>query len=711
MELVLKFLQEEPIVSFAILLAVILTVPLIFERLKLPGLVGLLVAGVVLGPDGLGLFQKESETIRLLSDIGLVYLMFVAGLEVDIEQFRRTKHRSAGFGTFTFLIPLIFGTIVGRLFGFDWNPSILIGSLFASHTLLAYPIVSRLGVVNNEAVTVTIGATIFTDVGALLVLAVCIAVNKGDFTILNLVTLLGSLAIYSAVVLFGFDWAGREFFRRSGDEEGNQFLFVLLAVFLAAVGAQLIGIEKIVGAFLAGLAVNDAVGEGPVKEKVVFVGSVLFVPIFFVDMGLLIDIPTFLRSLASFWMPLTIVIGLIGSKFLAALAAKLVYRYNWREMITMWSLSMPQVAATLAATLVGYRAGLLTEEVLNSVIVLMLVTATLGPVITSRSAPGLTVAASSLETGVSLLPLDSEAPNQDFRVIVPVYNPQTEQYLIEMAALIARHESGKIVPLSITTANVHMDAPQLDAAFQRSEMLLNRATELSQELKVEVDPLLRIDDSIAQGISRASREQNASLIVMGWGKRTGIRARLFGNVLDSVLWAAHCPVAITRLLDSPTKIRHILVPIENLTQPATRTVEFAQILADANQAQITLLHVCDRRTSSSQAAWTENQLTLLASKWPTQIQPNVRVVRSDNIARAIVEVAQSFDLVVLRSLRRRTSAGGLAISDVTTEVVQQLTCSVVMLGEPQRLHSAVLNNNAPAKSILNVSDQTKTTRT
>lgn len=276
---------KEPIVPFAVLLAVILTVPILFERLRLPGLVGLLAAGVALGPNGLHLLHTKLPAMQLLSDIGLLCLMFVAGLEVDIAQFRKKKHRSAGFGSLTFLMPMIAGTLVGRLFGFDWNASILIGSLLASHTLLAYPIVSRLGVVGNEAVIVTIGATIFTDIGALLVLAVCVGIHAGDFTIVKLLTLLVSLIVYTAVVLFGFDWAGREFFRRTGDREGNQFLFVLLAVFLASLGAQLIGVEKIIRAFLAGLAVNDVVGEGPVKEKVVFVGNVLFIPIFFVDLG------------------------------------------------------------------------------------------------------------------------------------------------------------------------------------------------------------------------------------------------------------------------------------------------------------------------------------------------------------------------------------------------------------------------------------------
>jgi len=684
MESALKFLHEDPIVSFAILLAVILTVPIFFERFRIPGLVGLLAAGVVLGPNGLKLFQSESETMELLSDIGLLYLMFVAGLEVDIEQFRKVKFRSAGFGSLTFLVPLITGTLVGRLFGFDWNASILIGSLFASHTLLAYPIISRLGVVGNEAVTVTIGATIFTDIGALLVLAICVAINAGNFTLVRLAILIGSLVIYSAAVLFGFDWAGRKFFQRSGNEEGNQFLFVLLAIFLASVGAELIGIEKIVGAFLAGLAVNDVVGEGPVKEKVTFVGSVLFIPIFFVDLGLLIDLPAFIKSIASIGLTLTIVVGLVTSKFLAAFFAKLLYRYNWQEMLTMWSLSIPQVGATLAAALVGFQAKILTEDVLNSVIVLMLVTATLGPVITSRTAANLALVESEADLETDAAPTSwgtNVSGGQPFTVVVPVYNPDTERNLIEMAALLADHEDGRIVPVAITLGHADMDAPRLNSALQQSESLLAKATEVSQEFGVKAEPVLRIDDKVSQGISRASREQNANLIVMGWGKRTGFRARLFGNVIDEVLWAAHCPVAVTRLLKSPREIHRILVPVESLSKQAARKVRFAQILADENQAEVKLLHVCDRRTSASRVAWIKSQLALLVSKWAPDNGFEIQVTPSDDIARTVLQQAKGVDLVVLRSRRRRTEAG-LAISDVTTRITQQLDCSIVMLGEP-----------------------------
>ncbi|RAM52039.1 MAG: sodium:proton antiporter [Hapalosiphonaceae cyanobacterium JJU2] len=689
-------LLQSPIIAFTILLLVIFTVPPIFEKLRLPGLVGLLIAGVLLGENGLKLLNSESETIKLLSEVGKVYLMFVAGLEIDLEQFRKTRNRSIGFGTLTFIVPLIAGIVVGRLFNFSWNTSVLIGSLLASHTLLAYPIVSRLGVVTNEAVTVTIGATIFTDTGALLVLAICVGIHGGEFTALSLITLLGGLAIYSAVVLFGFDWAGKEFFRRSGDEQGNQFLFILLALFIASVGAQVIGVEKIVGAFLAGLAVNDVLGRSPVKEKVEFVGSVLFIPCFFVDMGLLIDIPAFIKTLSSVWLAVAIVVGLIGSKFLAAFIAKLLYRYNTPEMLTMWSLSLPQVAATLAAALVAYEtvnpAGerLINEGVLNSVIVLMLVTSILGPVITARFATRLTVSQTDWakdklstwwqKTDNRDLNFD-EQTQYPFTVVVPLYNPQTQRYLIEMAALLARHESGKIIPLAIAKGHVQMDDPRLTTALDQSQQRLKSVLEISQEFGVEVLPAVRIDDDVALGICRTSREQNASLVVMGWSRNTGIRARLFGNVIDSVFWSSHCPVAVTRLLSSPTTIQRILVPVGDLTPQTIGAVRFAQILADANHAEVVLLHVGDRRTPEIQVDKFKSELSGIASQSKLQVNIDIQTIIGDDVARIIIREAKAFDLVVLRSTRYRT-AGGLAVSEVTSQVIKELTCSIVLLGEP-----------------------------
>lgn len=698
MENILQALPDSPVITFTILILVSLTIPPIFEKIKLPGLVGLLVAGVVLGSSGLGLLDPNSETMNLFADIGKIYLMFVAGLEIDLEEFRRKKDRSLGFGLATFGFPMIIGTSIGLLFGLGWNAAILIGSLLASHTLLAYPIVNRLGVVKNEAVTVTIGATIFTDIAALLVLAICISIHGGEFSAASLVIQLGALAIYSVIVLVGLNRAGKEYFRRTGDEQSNQFLFILLAVFLASVGAQIINIDKIVGAFLAGLAVNDVLGHSPVEEKVEFVGSTLFIPFFFIEMGLLINIPAFINSFTSgLGLTLGIVLGLISSKFLAAFAMKLIYKYSPNEVLTMWSLSLPQVAATLAATVAGVQAGLLTDSVFNSIIVLMLVTSILGPILTAQFARKLPVIKASAEPVVEepiLIPETWDQIPQEllegipnvvelpFTVLVPISNPLSQRYLIEMGALIARHESGIVVPLAIAQSHVHMDDPQVDFALEKSERLLERAIEVAQEFKVEVKPKIRIDDDIAEGISRAAREQNANLVVMGWNSsNTSLRARLFGNLIDDVFWSSHCPVAVVRLLDEPINIRRILVPIKNLTPQAIQTVQFAQLLADTNQAKIALLHVCDRQTSREKIQEFESELTRIIAQSSLKVPTRIKTVAYDNVAKVILRAAQSFDLVVLRSLRRRT-AGGLAVSNVTTEVMKRLTCSIVLFGEP-----------------------------
>lgn len=690
--------QTNPLLTFTLLLLVALILPPIFERIRLPGLVGLLFAGVVLGTNGLGLLDAKSETMKLLSDIGKIYLMFVAGLEIDLEEFRKTKERSLGFGMATFLVPLIIGTAIARLFGMGWNASILVGSLLASHTLLGYPIVKRLGVVANEAVTVTIGATIFTDIAALLVLAVCISIHGGEFSVGSLFVQLVTLGLYAAIVLFGFDKAGKEYFRRTGDEQSNQFLFILLAVFLASVGAQVINVDKIVGAFLAGLAVNDVVGRSPVEEKIEFVGSTLFIPFFFIDTGLLLDIPGFIATLTT-ELPLTlgIVVGLFASKFIAAAIAKLLYGYSWYQTLTMWSLSLPQIAATLAAALAGVNAGLIGDSVFNVVIVLMLVTAIAGPILTTRYGSKLTVTANTDSAkeyhlvGDSNSKLDSTVaestpitslslPTSNFRVVVPVANPATERKLIEMGALLTRHERGKVISLSIAKAHAHMDDPKLRQAIIESRKLLKQAVNVTREFGASGKSLIRIDDDIVHGITRAAREENANLIVMGWSRTNDLRSRLFGSVIDGVFWSAHCPIAVMRLLKEPVALHQVLVPIKTLDAKAKLTIEFARLFAETNQAAITLLHVSDRQTPLTEVNTLETKLQQIAkASHPLDIA--VEIVRHDRITDTILDRAKNHDLVVLRSTRLRT-AGGLAVSDISDRLVRQLNSSFILFGEP-----------------------------
>jgi Kef-type K+ transport system membrane component KefB len=385
----LESLTQLPLLArFAVAMAVILIVPALCEKVRLPAVVGLLLGGVVFGPHGLNVGPKSHEVAHFFADVGKLLLMFFAGLEIDLIQFRRTGYRSLVFGLATFALPLVGGILIGLHFGYGWLGALLIGSLLASHTLLGYPIVQRLGLSRDEAVTVTVGATIFTDVASLMILAVCIPIHLAGFSPKAFLLQLAQLAGYVPLVLFGLGALTRLVMPRVRSKEG-QFLVMLLVVTLAAIGAELIHLEGIIGAFLAGLALNRAVQGSQAKHELEFLGNTLFIPMFFITVGFLIDLRVFAATLASSpGLVVAIVGGLTASKLLAALLTRRVFGYSRHQGLVMWSLSLPQVAATLAAALVAFEAKnaegrrLIDEPVLNSVIVLMVVTSFLGPILT-----------------------------------------------------------------------------------------------------------------------------------------------------------------------------------------------------------------------------------------------------------------------------------------------------------------------------------------
>jgi len=376
---------------FTLVLFLIFLMPPLFERLRLPAAVGLLLAGMMLGPFMFDIVPPDGPTVELFSSLGRVFLMFIAGLEIDLRLFNATRQRSMTFGAATFFLPLVAGTLVGHLFDFDWTASVLIGSLIASHTLLGLPAMTRLGLARSEVVTVTAGATIFTDIASLLVLAICISVHQGGFSPLGLVTQLFELTIYAIIVLQGLPLLGMLYFRRNRGNENALFVFVFLVVLLAAAGAHFIHLEDIVGAFLAGIAVNRVLTGTPVKQKVVLLGEGLFIPIFFVTIGIGLDLPIFWATLqTNLGFVFAIVVALLVGKLLAAVVNGMLSGYGRDAILTQWSLSLPQVAATLAAAMAAFYAvdpdgnRLITESVLNSIIVLMVITAVLGPVLTER---------------------------------------------------------------------------------------------------------------------------------------------------------------------------------------------------------------------------------------------------------------------------------------------------------------------------------------
>ncbi len=673
---------SSPVTTFVLLLAIALIIPPIFERLKLPGLVGLLAAGILFGSSALGWLDAKDENLILLSEIGKIYLMFVAGLEIDLVLFNKTRNRSISFGVFTFIFPFIGGAAIGFYFGFGPLASVLIGSLLASHTLLAYPIVQRLGVVGDEAVTVTVGATIFTDVAALVVLAVCLGISKGNFTAPKLFILLGSLGLYALAILFGLRQLAKAFFRATGKDEGNQFLFVMLSLFLAAVGAQLIGVEGIIGAFLAGLSINSVIGDGPVKEKTEFLGSVLFIPMFFIYMGLLLDLDA-LRDIFTFiQLPLLIVFGLLATKMLAAIATKVIFHYSWPQLWTMWSLSVPQVAATLAAALIGYEADIINAQVFNSVILLMLTTSILGPLVTAQAARHLAITETlSAPEPLSWLPVPQE-DNQSFTVVVPVYNPKTERQLLELAAIVARYENGRVMPLAVTITQPQMDSPRMMRAIAHGHRRLEIARALGSELSVPIEPMLRIENNVPQAIYHFSREQNANLIVLGMSPQPQLRPYTLNSINSDVLWAAHCPVVVAKLKVPPAQLKDILLPIENPSPLTARVIRFAQVIASANHGRVRIVHVCSTFSSESHRVRVQRQLEQLIAELPAaNCTLEVRIMVQENVVGAIAKAAQNYDLVILRSQRRRTGTG-LTLGTLTQPLLARIHNSVILVGEP-----------------------------
>ena len=380
--------------KFAIAMAIIVGVPPLARRGGIPEMVGLLLFGVVLGPHVLGLFGEHRPIADFFAELGKLLLMFSAGLEVDVILFRKAQTRSIIFGVVTTVAPLFLGTLLALAFGYAIIPAIVVGSLLASHTLLGLPIVRGLGVIRLEPVIVTIGATVLSDTLSLIVFAICVSTYTTGFSPTGLAIQLIEIAVFVPLILFGLSRVGAYALSKVQDKEDAEFVLMLAIMAVAGMVADLINLPDIVGAFLAGLAVNAAVRDRAATAKLEFIGKALFIPSFFVVTGFLIDPSTFVQSVVG---NLPLVMGVIATlllgKWIAATIVGRAFGYTPAARLTTWALTLPQVAATLAATLVAYHTvnadgqRLLDERMLNAVLVLMLVTSTLGPVLTERFAP------------------------------------------------------------------------------------------------------------------------------------------------------------------------------------------------------------------------------------------------------------------------------------------------------------------------------------
>jgi len=382
--------------KFAIVMAIIACAPGLTRRLRMPDLVGLLAFGVLLGPYVLDVAPVNHPIVQFFGDLGRLLLMFAVGLELDMNLFRKTQTRSVIFGLITTIVPQVLGTACGLALGYAIIPAIVIGSLLASHTLLALPIVTRLGALGLEPVVVAIGATMVSDVLSLVIFGICVSTYTTGFSPSGLTVQIVEVAIFVPLIMIGVSRAGAWILNKLRDNEAAYFVTMLGIMAVAGELADLINLPDIVGAFLAGWAVNVAATNHPAKEKLDFFGRAFFIPIFFIVIGFLIDPGAIGRTIVdNFWLVAGLVVSLVLGKGIAAAIAGRAFGYARQARLTMWALTMPQVAATLAATLVGYNtlnaAGerLLTSEMLNAVLVLVVVTSLLGPILTELFTPGM----------------------------------------------------------------------------------------------------------------------------------------------------------------------------------------------------------------------------------------------------------------------------------------------------------------------------------
>lgn len=611
-------LLQEPAAIFLAIVAVIFIAPLLSERARLPGIVGLILGGILIGRHGLHLLSV-TPTIELFGAVGLIYLMFNAGLEIDLDQFAAVRNRAVTFSAISYLLPQISGILIGRAFDLGWPASVLLGAVYASQTLVAYPVLSRLGILRNEVVSVTVGATIFTDIASLLVLAVIQGSQSGSFSLLFLGRLVGLTLVYALIILLGVPRLGRIFFRYF---TGNvvEFQFLLLVLFVAAAGAEWIGMHTIVGAFLVGLAVNETLSrESRVIEQVLFTGRSLFVPLFLMTVGMRLDPLAIVANRQTLLLGLSMTAAVYLTKLAAAWITARLFDYSREQMLTAWGLSQAQAAATLATILVGTEAGVFPEYVFNGAILMILVTSITSPLLVERFGSGLRP------------PKEEEKRPRFKRILVPITQDEPPERLLTLAARLARIGGGQLLALNLASGDEELKARR---ARLKSGPL--------QDPETEIEFLDRINEALPEGILKEAVESEASLIMLAWEEGEAESGRLFAGSVEDVVWKTKVPAAVGALKIPIKALERTLLVIGAHTVGVKLDENFIEMALDVNQALDLPLLVL---TSDH---YKERLDSALARRG---VREEVEVVRlGQEIGAQVADLAGENDLIIMPSM-------------------------------------------------------------
>lgn len=625
---------ENPVLIFFIVLSIILLAPILLNRLRMPHIIGLIIAGIIIGPHGLNLLARDSS-FEIFGQVGILYLMFLAGIEMDIFSLIRNRKPGTIFGLLTFGVPMVLGTIASHYFlHLDWLTSMLLSSMFASHTLISYPIVSRYGINRYAPVTVAVAGTIFAILGSLVVFAIVTGSLSGNTSTAYWVQFIIKVIAYALFVVFIYPHLIRWFFKTYSDKV-MQFIFVLALVFLSSFIAESIGLLSIIGAFFAGVILNRYIPSvSPLMNRLEFVGNALFIPYFLIGVGMMIDLSIIVEHPEVLLVALIMCFIAISTKWVAAWLIQLIFHYTPTDRRLIFGITAAKAAVSLAAVIVGRQLGVFDDAILNGTIIMILVTCTVSSILTERASSRIVVQLQDEEL--------AEAPESrvdEERILIPVANPATVERLVNMALLMKNPK--KKSPIYALYVNDDSKASNQYA----SKRILEQASKVASAADAQLVPISRYDLNIASGILNTVKENNISEVVLGLHHKANIVDSFFGSKIENMLRGTHKMIWITKCTTPPDTTSRMIVSVPPMAEYETGFATWIDRLANLSQ------QIGCRITFYAYES-TIPQIQAVLAKRQQKVRQEYKKVESWDDMLLLSNVVEENDLFVVVSARR-----------------------------------------------------------
>ena len=555
-----------PTLIFFVVLLIILFAPIIMGKLRIPHIIGMVLAGVLIGPYGLNILERDSS-FELFGKVGLLYIMFLAGLEMDLESVKKNSRRFLIFGLMTCFVPLFVTYFMAIwLLNYSSQASFLLGCIMASNTLIAYPIISRYGLQRNSSVMLSVGSSMLSLFMALLMLAALAAsYDTGDDatfmpasnSFLFWLFFLLKFVAFCVLLVWAIPKLSRYFLRRYSDAI-MQFIFVLSVMFLSAALSEFVGVEGIVGAFLAGLILNRYIPHvSPLMNRIEFIGNALFIPYFLIGVGMLINVGTLFEGLHMVWIVALIVFFGTFGKAIAAYFSSLLFRLPKSSGNMMFGLTCAHAAGAIAMVMVGMRLEvssgqyLVNDEMLNGVVIMILFTCVISTLMTEHAAQQLTLETKGQVASGNRDSIDNE------KMLLCVKYPDIAPQLLELAIMMrSQNVTNPLAALNVVYDDKN-SAKHREDGLQLLERLVQRAAASDIQMQTQV----RLATNIANGIKHAFREFGASEIIMGMHVHTDVNPKFWGEFIQSLYNGLNRQIVLTRFVQPLNTLRRIQVAV------------------------------------------------------------------------------------------------------------------------------------------------------